>query len=113
MEAAVLPVRLRRFGSIVLDLPQSRRQLRRRRRLPGSRRIGSRGSSPTQRAHSPRLLLRCRQDYANFCLTACIIVAVVVVTAVGEPHIVPYRLWDARISYPVSRAVKPCMLSSP
>jgi hypothetical protein len=29
--------------------------------------------------------------------------AVVVVTAAAEPHIVPYRLWDARISYPVSQ----------
>ena len=39
------------------------------------------------------------------CLAALcppILQAVVVVTAVAEPHIVPYRLWDARISYPVS-----------
>lgn len=39
---------------------------------------------------------------ANFCLTACIIVAVIVVTLVAEPHVVPYLVWDARISFPVS-----------
>ncbi|KAL4424010.1 hypothetical protein ABPG75_001311 [Micractinium tetrahymenae] len=42
-----------------------------------------------------------RQDYANFLLTACLIVATIVVSVVAEPHIVPYVAWDARISYPL------------
>lgn len=43
----------------------------------------------------------CRQDYANFCLTACIIIAVILVTVLAEPHVVPYVIWDGRIAYPV------------
>ncbi|KAL4423522.1 hypothetical protein ABPG77_006545 [Micractinium sp. CCAP 211/92] len=41
-----------------------------------------------------------RQDYANFLLTACLIIATIIVSVVANPHIVPYVVWDARISYP-------------
>ncbi len=40
-----------------------------------------------------RCFLTCRQDFANWCLTACIIVATAVVAAVAEPHQVPYVIW--------------------
>lgn len=43
----------------------------------------------------------CRLDYANFCLTACLIVAAAVVSAVAEPHVTPYYVWDARIANPL------------
>lgn len=57
---------------------------------------------PWRQSRTARLHRLCRQDYANFCLTACIIVAAAVVSTVANPHIVPYVLWDARISYPAS-----------
>lgn len=34
-----------------------------------------------------------RQDWANWCLTACVIVATAVVAGVAEPHQVPYVIW--------------------
>lgn len=46
-----------------------------------------------------------RQDWANWCLTACVIVATAVVAGVAEPHQVPYVIWDARIAYPLNSEV--------
>lgn len=49
--------------------------------------------------------LLARQDYANWLLTGGIIIATAVVTSVAEPHVVPYVLWDGRISYPLDSSL--------
>ena len=40
-----------------------------------------------------RLTLNHRQDIANWCLTACVIIATAIVAGVAEPHQVPFVVW--------------------
>ena len=79
----------------LLDRACRCRRRRRRRRRRRCRRC------PQPDCLTPSLPLRTaplmarRQDYATWCLTACIIVAVAVVSGVAQPHEVPYLVWGA------------------